>query len=130
MVVFGLTCFAKYPRTMQVTRECQIQLLLFLAFAMSVTSASFIAGDLATSESPEYQAYFAEVCNLDSNGNSWSTEWLAWKWPMTVSAFVATLSTYPYTLMLALRMEMWSPVFMDAMTTAADAQWLKRYPHV
>ena len=128
MVMFGLCVIYRT----QVTRESQMHLLAFLAFAISVTSASVVAADLSASESPEYQAYFTEVCKDSNDGNiCQGAEWLAWKWRETIMVTVATLATYPNTLLLALRMEMWSPVFMDALTKAAHAQWLKRYenPH-
>eukprot|EP00873_Tetraselmis_striata_P019033 jgi/Tetstr1/439297/TSEL_027738.t1 len=114
-----------FDEVVRVTRESQLQLIVFLALAVAAPSASFIAADLAAARSPEYRAYFERVCpDCWEAADRWP-ERFAWRWRETGAIVVASMAPYLSSLLLILRLEMWSPVFMDAVKHL-DVRWLKR----
>eukprot|EP00951_Prasinocladus_malaysianus_P010697 scaffold78891_cov28-Prasinocladus_malaysianus.AAC.1 len=86
---------------------------LFLLLGILVPTAAFVHADMHASKSAEYHAWFEDMCQGCTD--SWALEYIAWKWKETIAILVASLAMYHFSMLLILRIEMWSPVFIDAL---------------
>eukprot|EP00951_Prasinocladus_malaysianus_P001131 scaffold7909_cov36-Prasinocladus_malaysianus.AAC.1 len=112
-----------FRELVQVTRQSQLQLILFLALGIMVPTASFVAADIASARSPEYRIWFEQICPGCFEDKA--LESIAFRWRATLAIAVASLSSYSNSLVLILRLEMWSPVFIEAVKKV-NVVWLRR----
>eukprot|EP00951_Prasinocladus_malaysianus_P039183 scaffold436484_cov36-Prasinocladus_malaysianus.AAC.1 len=117
-----------FQEIVQVTRQSQLQLVLFICLGALGPNAAFVASDLAAVHSPEYQQWFEDMCPGCSDVTTPVS--IAWRWKATIAIIAASLSTYHNSIVLILRLEMWSPIFQEA-AKKMNVIWLQRslYTH-